>query len=164
MPRKTTKRKTTKKTAKKTVKQAEEVIVNQNPPVEDKEDKTNLPPVTQGNTEETESFKTAKRLIDLGLLDDFPVQVSEEDEEGTLISQFTSMSEENLKEIVDLHKQEGKNNISTNFIPKEGLREHELKVIEILKNGGDLSQIAETEKEAFQRPFERFLNFPFHSQ
>lgn len=136
----------------------EVVTINQNSTVEDTEDKNDLPVTTptQNNTEETEFFKTAKRLIALGLLDDFVVQVSEEDEEGTLISQFTGMSEENLKEIVDIHKQEGKNNISTNYISKEGLREHELKVIEILKKGGDLSKIAKTEEEAFQRPFEGF--------
>lgn len=105
---------------------------------------------------ETEAFKTAKRLLGLGLLEDFMVQTSEEDEEGTPISEFISMSDENLEEIIKIHKQENEKNISSNYIPKEGLREHELKVIEILRKGGDLSKIAKTEEEAFKRPFEGF--------
>jgi hypothetical protein len=107
-------------------------------------------------TGETESFKTAKRLIQLGLLDDFTVQTSDEDEDGTPISQFTSMTSDNLEEIIKLHKQEKSNEISSKYITKEGLKEHQLKVIEILKNGGDLSKIAETEDDAFKRPFEGF--------
>jgi hypothetical protein len=105
---------------------------------------------------ETEAFKTAKRLIQLGLLDDFTIQTSEEDEEGTPISKFTSMSSENLEEIIKIHKQEKNDEISSKYITKEGLKEHQLKVIEILKNGGDLSKIAGTEEEAFKRPFEGF--------
>ena len=112
--------------------------------------------VVDEEVEETESYNTAKRLIELGLLEDFVVQVSEEDEEGTSILDFKSMTEDNLQEILKIHKQEKENNISSNYIPKEGLKEHQLKVIEILKNGGDLSQIAETEEKAFERPFEGF--------
>lgn len=125
-------------------------IVNNNEPAPEPI-KSNVVPET-----ETEAFKTVKRLIGLGLLEDFMIQISEDDEDGTPISEFTSMSDENLEEIIKIHKQESEKNISSNYIPKEGLREHELKVIEILKKGGDLSKIAKTEEEAFKRPFEGF--------
>jgi riboflavin synthase len=107
-------------------------------------------------TGETDSFKTAQRLIQLGLLDDFTIQTADEDEDGTLVSQFTSMTSENLEEIINIHKQGKTDEISSKYITKEGLKEHQLKVIEILKNGGDLSKIAGTEEEAFKRPFEGF--------
>jgi hypothetical protein len=119
------------------------------------EPKKIIPPAIVDTTE-TEAFKTAKRLINLGLLEDFSIQVSEEDENGTAISEFTSMTDENLQEIIKIHKKESEDNISSNFIPKKGLREHELKVIEILQKGGDWSKLGKTEKEAFQRPFEGF--------
>ena len=105
---------------------------------------------------ETEAFKTAKKLISLGVLKDFPIQISDDDEEGTLISEFIDMSEENLEEIVKIHNQENQKEISEKFLPKGDLKEHQLKVFEILSNGGDLSQIAETPDKALERPFEGF--------
>ena len=113
-----------------------------------------IPSVTTEGIE-TEAFKTAKKLIELGVLEDFTIQVSDEDE-GTAISAFKDMTDDNLEEIMKIHKQEKENNISSNYIAKEGLKEHQLKVIEILQNGGDLSQIAESNEKAFERPFEGF--------
>lgn len=107
-------------------------------------------------TDETEAFKVASRLISLGLLEDFRIQVSEEDEEGTLISEFKDMTDENLEEIINIHKQEQEKEISSKYLPKGDLKEHQLKVFEILSNGGDLSQIAETPEKALERPFEGF--------
>lgn len=123
-------------------------IVDPVPPVEPV-----VPPVD--DLTETEAFKTAKRLISLGLLEDFSIQTSDEDS-GTPISEFIGMTDDNLKEIIKIHKEEKEESISSSYIPKEGLKEHHLKVIEILKNGGDLSDIAETEDKAFDRPFEGF--------
>lgn len=111
---------------------------------------------TQEIEENSDSYETALRLIQLGLLEDFKVQISEEDEEGILISELKDMTEENLQEIVSIQKEDKKNQISTKYISKEGLKEHQLKVIEILQNGGDLSKIAETPDKAFERPFEGF--------
>lgn len=108
------------------------------------------------NTEETESYKTAKQLISLGLLSDFSIQTSDEDESGTAISDFKGMSEDNLAEILKIDKQEKANEISSKYLPKGDLKEHQLKVFEILSNGGDLSQIAETPEKALERPFEGF--------
>ena len=115
-------------------------------------------PVTQTviEEEETTAFKTAQQLIKLGVLEDFVIQTSDEDENGTAISEFKTMTDENLEEIVKIHKQEKSNDLTSNYIPKEGLKEHQLKVIEILQNGGDLSQIAESPDKAFDRPFEGF--------
>jgi hypothetical protein len=105
---------------------------------------------------ETDAFKTAKRLISLGILKDFAIQVSDEDENGTLISELTDMTDEDLEEIVKIHNQENQKEISEKFLPKGDLKEHQLKVFEILSKGGDLSQIAETPEKALERPFEGF--------
>lgn len=110
--------------------------------------------VTPG--EETEAFKKAKQLIELGFIEDFAIQTSEEDENGTLISEFVGMTDENLEEIIKIHKQDKANEISSKYLPKGDLKEHQLKVFEILSNGGDLSQIAETPEKALERPFEGF--------
>lgn len=133
----------------------EEVIVDPVTPIEPAKpiEEEVIPPV---NTEETEAFKTAKRLISLGLLEDFSIQTSEEDENGTAISEFISMTDENLEEIVKIHNQEKNKEISSNYIPKGDLKEHQLKVFEILSNGGDLSQIAESPEKALERPFENY--------
>lgn len=120
------------------------------PPVE-----VNPNPIEVEESNSSSAHKTAVRLIDLGMLEDFEISTSEEDE-GTPISEFYSMTEENLKEIVKIHNQTKKSEISSNYISKDGLREHELKVIEILKNGGDLSSIAETDDKAFSIPFPDF--------
>jgi len=107
-------------------------------------------------TEETEAYKAAKRLIKLGILEDFSIQTSDEDEDGTPISEFINMTEENLEEIVKMHNQEKQKENSEKFLPKGDLKEHQLKIFEILSNGGDLSQIADTPDKAMERPFEGF--------
>ena len=123
-----------------------------------KAEEAKIPEVVKDNlvNNGTEAYKKAKAMIELGVLEDFSIQVSDDDEDGTAISDFKDMSEENLKEIVKIYQQEKDTNISSNYISKEGLKEHQLKVIEILKNGGDLSKIAETPDKAFERPFEGF--------
>ena len=150
------------------------------PPIPKKEDKkpeetkvetppANVPPATPAtaaeapketvdNTaaadEETEAFKTAQRLLSLGLLEDFTIQTSEEDTDGTPISEFKGMTDDNLEEIIKIHKQEKEKEISSKYLPKGDLKDHQLKVFEILSNGGDLSQIAESPEKALERPFE----------
>lgn len=114
------------------------------------------PAPQQKQTKGSESYKVALRMLELGLIKDHEYQVEEGVEEGTSVSKFLNMTADNLKEIVDSQKADSQEDISSKYISKEGLKEHELKVIEILKNGGDLSQIAKTEEEAFQRPFEGF--------
>lgn len=127
-------------------------------PIINKEVSAATEPATQPKNDaaETEAFKTAQQLIKLGVLEDFSIQTSEEDESGTAISEFKTMTDENLEEIVKIHQQEKNKDLSSNYISKEGLKEHQLKVIEILQNGGDLSQIAESPDKAFERPFEGF--------
>lgn len=112
--------------------------------VEIKDDKSKEPQIS------SESHQTALNLISLGLLEDISISTGEEE---FLVSEFFEMTDENLKEIVNLHKKSQKKNISDNYISKDGLQEYELKVIEILKNGGDLSDIAATEEDAFNLPF-----------
>ena len=90
------------------------------------------------------------------MLKDFEIQDPENEEGSIMVSEFKQMTDANLEELIQLNKQEREDNISSNYISKEGLKEHQLKVIEILQNGGDLSQIAETPDRAFERPFEGF--------
>jgi hypothetical protein len=149
-------------TIKQPIKKEEEKV---NPPVvpeseEEEIETSKVPEVTAPEkpviTSESTAHKTAKRLIELGILEDFSIQTSEEDEEGTPISEFINMTEEDLEEIVKMHNQEKQEEQKKNFLPKGNLKEHHLKVIEILENGGDLSQIAETPEKAMERPFEGF--------
>lgn len=135
-------------------KPAEEKVIEE-PKVEAPKSKVEEKPIVQPKVEkETEAFKTAQRLIKLGTLEDFAIQTSEDDENGTPISEFKTMTDEDLEEILKIQKQEKEEKISSNYISKEGLKEHQLKVIEILKAGGDLSQIADSKEQAFERPFE----------
>lgn len=121
-----------------------------------KETPKETPAEAAATSTETESFKTAKKLIELGLLADFSIKTSDEDENGTPVSEFTSMTEDNLKEIVKIHKEDKDEEISSKYLPKGDLKEHQLKVFEILSNGGDLSQVAESPEKALERPFEGF--------
>lgn len=115
-----------------------------------------VPHPTVDNNTETEAYKRAQFLMDNGMLEDFSIQISDDDEDGTPISEFKSMTDENLKEILAIYKQEKDTEITSKYISKDGLKEHQLKVIEILKNGGDLSKIADSPDKAFERPFEGF--------
>jgi hypothetical protein len=105
---------------------------------------------------ETDHYKTIKKLIDKGVIDDFPIQLSEDEDDVLNISEFTDMSEEQFNEIIDLHKTEKQNEIKEKYLSKEGLKDHQIKVFEILKNGGDFSEISDTPREAVQMPFEDF--------
>lgn len=137
-------------------KEKEEKVVDNKEVVAEQPKPNTIPEDKKEEPVETEAYKTAKRLIKLGVLKDFAIQISDEDEEGTLISEFSNMTEENLEEIVKIHEQETKKEISEKYLPKGDLKEHQLKVFEILSNGGDLSQIAETPDKALERPFEGF--------
>lgn len=135
------------------VAEEEEIILDPKDSVVEKEVPNSAPKET---SIETEAYKTASKLIRMGMLEDFDIQVSEDDESGTPISAFTNMTDENLEEILKIHQQEKQKEISQKYIPKGDLKEHQLKVFEILSNGGDLSEIAETPEKALQRPFEGF--------
>lgn len=145
-----------KKVDKPVIKEELKEDIIEKPIVKPKEDPIITPSVEDNTILETEAFKTATTLIKLGLLEDFTIQVSDEDENGTLVSEFINMSDDNLDEIVKIHTKEKQKEISEKFLPKGDLKEHQLKVFEILSNGGDLSQVAETPEKALERPFEGF--------
>lgn len=138
----------------------EKVEAQKEKPIEQPEPKKQEPvPEPQKQVEppkETEAFKRAKFLLENGVIEDFSIQNSDDDEDGTLISEYSQMTDEDLKEIMAIQKQEKDKEISSKYISKDGLKEHQLKVIDILKNGGDLSKIAETPEKALLRPFEGF--------
>ena len=108
------------------------------------------------STVETDSYKTIKRLIDAGIIEDFPIQLSDDEEDVTNISDFTSMDDEQFNEIIELHKEGKIKDLQDNYLPKDGLKPHQIKVIEILKNGGDFTDIGENAKDAVTMPFEDY--------
>ena len=108
------------------------------------------------STVETDSYKTIKRLIDAGIIEDFPIQLSDDEADVTNISDFTSMDDEQFNEIIELHKEGKIKDLQDNYLPKDGLKPHQIKVIEILKNGGDFTDIGENAKDAVTMPFEGY--------
>lgn len=104
---------------------------------------------------ETSSYySTAKSLIDSGFLEDIRISVSEEDEEGTPLSEFKNLTESQLNHIIESQKSKTKEDLDNNYFSKDGFTEHQLKVIDIMKNGGDIKEIFKDPSELIERPFE----------
>ena len=101
----------------------------------------------------TSVFERTKSLIELGLIEDVRISTSEEDNEGTLLSEFKDISPEQLSKIVELQKDKRDKNIEDNYISKDNLSEDQLRIINIVKEGGDLKQIFNSEQQ-LKRPFE----------
>jgi hypothetical protein len=95
----------------------------------------------------------AKSLIDLGIIEDVRVSINSEDEEGTLLSEFKDLSEDQLKKIIDKQQEKKNQEIEDKFISKDGISEDNLRIINILKEGGDITEIFSSAQQ-MQRPFE----------
>lgn len=93
-------------------------------------------------------------LIELGLLEDTRISTSEDDEEGTLLSEHEGLTQEQIRTIIQLQAEKREQAISEKYIPKENLSDHHLKLIEIMRNGGDLATAFENPNQALKRPFE----------
>ena len=99
------------------------------------------------------AFNQVKSLLDLGILTDIKISTSEDDEEGKLLSEFEDINEAQLKQIIDIQKSTKDKEIEEKYISKEGLTENQLKIVNILKEGGDLKEIFQS-PEQIKRPFE----------
>ena len=98
-------------------------------------------------------FSRTQSLIELGLLDDIRIALSEEDEEGTLLSEFSDITEDQLKKVIDKQKEAKDKKLEEGFISKSELSEDALKIVNILKEGGDLKELFAS-PEQMKRPFE----------
>lgn len=98
------------------------------------------------------SFEKAKTLIELGLLEDAKIAIGEDDE-GVKLSEFKDLTEDQLQAVLKDYKDSKDKELQENYIPKEGLDEDNLKIIEVLKNGGSIKDLFETPEEAI-RPFQ----------
>jgi len=101
----------------------------------------------------TDTFSRTKSLIELGVIEDTRVSISEEDTEGTPLSEFKDISEEQLKKVIDLQQQKKLKELEDKYIPRESFNEDQLKIISMMQEGGDLKEIFTSEKE-IKRPFE----------
>lgn len=113
-----------------------------------KEDKKDSP-----KTEQSESYygKLAKAFLNKGKWQDAEI----EKEDGTVIklSELDEVDEETFFAISDSQNKFNEDEIKNNYIKKDGFDENKLKIIEILKEGGDIKDIFASPEEA-ARPFE----------
>lgn len=105
------------------------------------------------NSEPSEVLSRANSLIELGIIDDVRIATSEDDKEGTLLSEFTDLNENQLKQIIEKQQEKKDQQIQENFISKEGVSEDNLRIINILKEGGDINEIFSSPQQ-MQRPFQ----------
>jgi len=94
-----------------------------------------------------------KSLIELGFLEDTGIEIDDEQDPRAL-SEFDDITEDQLKEIIQLQKGKKDQDRDTNYIKKDGLSEHQLKIIEFVKDGGNLKDVFEKPETATKRPYE----------
>lgn len=105
------------------------------------------------DTTKSQSSKV-KELIKLGLLEDIRVSFSEDDDEGKLLSEQDSLTDEQIQSIVEAQNSKRKEALEKDYLKKSDFQEHHLKIIEILKNGGDLREVFSNPADSVRRPFE----------
>lgn len=126
---------------------------------EGEEPKDKPEPRKQGDP--TYESKVAKRYIEEGIWDDYVVDYKGEE---VKISEIEDLDEDTFFEIIKAQKEETEKNLSTNYIDKSELDEISLDVIEISKNGGDISNVLKI-KEEFINPLETYdLNDESHQE
>ena len=103
--------------------------------------------------EDNNILSRAKSLIDLGIIEDVRVAINDEDEQGTLLSEFTDLNEDQLKKVIAFQQEKKEKEIQEKYIPKEGISEENLRIINILKEGGDIKEVFSS-PEQIQKPFE----------
>lgn len=114
-----------------------------------------------GTGEPTHSSRVAKKYIEEGIWDDYVVDYNGEE---VKISEIDDLDDDTFFKIVKAQKEETEKNISNNFIDKSELDEISLDVIEISKNGGDISNVLKI-KEQFINPLETYdLNDEGHQE
>jgi len=121
---------------------AEEVITT-DPPV--------IAEVPKFDTKPNQYATLAKRLIERGDWEDAEV----EDSEGNVVklSELTDLDEDYYLSILESQKTKQQEEIKEKFVSVEGLDENQKKLINIIKEKGDLRQIFQT-PDLVKRPFE----------
>ena len=115
---------------------------------EEEEEAPKTPAPTAGDA----SYKNlADRYLEQGLWED--VEVELEEGKPVKLSEIENLDEETFIEIQKAQKEFRDEDLESKYISKEGLDENGLKLVEILKNGGDIREIFE-KPEDIQRPFE----------
>lgn len=128
----------------------EEEESSEEPPLEDEkpqEKKEDVEKPQPGNSR-------IKDLIELGIIEDVRVATSEDDEEGTLLSERDDLTQDQIRSIIKMQKEKKGEELSKDYIKRDNLSDHHLEIIEIMRNGGDLSQIFQNPNQALKRPFE----------
>lgn len=129
-------------------------------PIEDEQESEEE--VTQEETEEyesqeeTESYRLLKSLIDLGQIEDYIVTI---DDKEVQLSEFKSLDEDTLKDVLNTYKEEQKNQINSEYVKVKDLDDTKKALIDIVIKG-DYDQVKELFKnpETFKDPFEGFDN------
>lgn len=101
----------------------------------------------------TSSYTKVQALIELGELDDILVSTVE-GEEPRPISEIKDLSESQFEAILEDRKSKKQKEQEEKFISKEGLADHQLRIVNILKNGGSLKEIFSDPDKGVKRPFE----------
>jgi len=111
--------------------------------------------------EVSQPSKMAKKYIEQGIWEDYVIDYKGEE---TSISEIEDLDEDTFFEIIKAQKEENEKDISSNYINKSELDEISLEVIEISKNGGDISNVLKI-KEQFINPLESYdLNEEDHQE
>lgn len=119
----------------------------QTPPTEE----TEVEPQPKHNQADSYYSKLAEKFLEKGKWQDAEIEM--EDGKVVKLSELDTIDEETFFAIEDQQSKFNEEEIKTNYISKRGLDESRLKLIEIVKEGGDLTQIFKTPQE-MQRPFE----------
>lgn len=93
----------------------------------------------------------ASRYLEKGLWED--VEVELEEGKTVKLSEIENLDEDTFFEIQKAQKEFLNEDLETKYVSKEGIDENGLKLIEILKNGGDIREIFQKPEDAV-RPFE----------
>lgn len=120
--------------------------------VKDKEDEVEIQKTLDKNTGVSSKVKT---LLELGLLEDVIISRSDEDEDGTPISEIEDLTDDELKEVIEAQKTQKDSETKEKYLDKEGLKPHHIKVIEALKNGTSIKEVLGDDPDTqMKRPFE----------
>jgi hypothetical protein len=102
------------------------------------------------SVESTNFSNIAKKFLEKG---DWEDAIIEKEGVEVKLSESEDLDEETFFAIWDEQKKISKETIDKNFIPVKGIDENKLKIINIIKNGGDIKEIFRDETQ-LQKPYE----------
>ena len=125
--------------------------------IESKQEKDKKKTETILEDTKSSAYQKAQTLMELGLLEDIRLSTSEDEEdEGIELSKMKDLTEEQLNFVLEKQQEKKEKEFQEKFISKENLNDHHLKLVEILKNGGDINEITANPNQYLVRPFEGF--------